>query len=317
MKGRIDHAAAFAPATVANVGPGFDVFGFALEGRGDTVDVARSARPGARIVGIDGDDGKLSRDAKKNVASAVVALALRRAGARFGAEVRLKKGLPLGSGLGSSSASAAAAAVAANALLGGRYDDDGLLDLAREGERVACGVAHADNVAPALFGGFCVVRPGEPAEVVRLAPPTRWRAIVVSPRLTLRTKAARAALPATVALDVMTETAANTAAMVAAIYKKDLALFGRAVMTDAVATPARLRLIPGGSEVVRAALAAGAACASVSGAGPAIFALTDGPTRAKVVARRMQAAWRHMGIPSAVIVSRVGAGGARTIGRSY
>ncbi len=316
MKGRLDHVSAFAPATVANVGPGFDVFGFALEGRGDVVAAARSTRPGVRLVGVEGDGGKLSRDARKNVASAVVALAFRRAGVRFGADVRLTKGLPLGSGLGSSSASAAAAAVAANALLGGRFDDDGLLDLAREGERIACGVAHADNVAPALFGGFCVIRPGDPPEVVRLVPPKTWQVVVVSPALTLETKASRAALPRAVPLAVMAATAANTATAVAAIYRKDLALFGRAVMADAVAAPVRLRLIRGGAEVIRAALAAGAACASVSGAGPALFALTDGPARAKVVARMMRAAWRKTGIPSDVIVSRVGAGGARTIERS-
>lgn len=307
---------AFAPATVANVGPGFDVFGFAIDGPGDVVEVARSDKRGVKLLGVTGDGGRLPLDAEKNVASAVVALALRRARTPFGADVTLRKGLPLGSGLGSSSASAAAAAFAANVLFGLRLDDDAILDLAREGERVACGTAHADNVAPALFGGFCVFRPGATSEVVRLAPPTSWTAVVVSPRLTLETRRSRRALPKRVALADLSAAAGNAAAVIAAIYKKDLALLGRAVMTDPVVTPVRLRLIRGGSAVIEAALRAGAACASVSGAGPAIFALTDTPARAKVVAGRMSAVWRKNGIPAEVIVSRFGADGARTIGRS-
>jgi homoserine kinase len=306
----------FAPATVANVGPGFDAFGFAIDGPGDVVQVVRSRVPGTRIVAIEGDGGKLPRDARKNVASAVVANMLRRAGARFGAEVTLKKGLPLGSGLGSSSASAAAAAYAANALLGDRFDDTELLSFAADGERVACGTAHADNVAPALFGGFCVVRPGTAPDVIRLAPPVGWRAVVVSPHLVLETRAARAALPKRVTLAAMASMAANAAAVIAAIYKKDLALFGRAVMAEAVAVPARLTLIKGGAAAVRAAMRAGASCTSISGAGPAIFALTDTPAHAKVVAGRMSAAWRKTGVRSDVIVSRIGADGARIIGRS-
>src|SRR3989338_8803568 len=166
--------AAFAPATVANVGPGFDVFGFALAGVGDTVEVRRRARPGARLVGVVGDGGRLPREAAKNVASAVVMKMLKAVDARFGVEVTLRKGLPLGSGLGSSAASAVAAAVASNGLLGGRFSDEELLEFSRYGEKVACGAAHADNVASALLGGFTIVRSYEPLEVVRLTVPDRW-----------------------------------------------------------------------------------------------------------------------------------------------
>lgn len=305
---------AFAPATIANVGPGFDAFGFALEGAGDRVTARRAPKPGVRLVDVTGDDGMLPRDPKRNVVTAVASRMTRGLGLPFGIDLSLKKGLPLGSGMGSSSASAVAAAVAVNALVGKMYSDHDLLEFARYGEHVACGAAHADNVAPCLLGGFCIVRAGDPLEVVRLSVPSAWRAVAVHPHLELPTKKARAALPKTVALAAMTANVANAASVVAAVYKKDLGLLGRAVMAEAVVTPARRKLIPGFADVGRAAIHAGAAGFSISGAGPTLFALTDGDRRAKVVATKMVAAWKRLGIPADVIVSRVGAPGARIVG---
>ncbi len=297
---------ASAPATVANVGPGFDVFGFALDGPCDTVEIRRVSRRGVRLLEIVGADD-LPLSSSKNVASAVAAKMLRAANTKFGIEMILKKGLPLGSGLGSSSASAVAAAVATNRLLGERFSDPELLDFARYGEKVACGAAHADNVAAALFGGFIIVR-GE--EVIRLAVSKQWRVVVAHPHFVLPTKKARAVLPSRVPLSATTTNVAHAAALIAAIYKKDLALFGRAVMGDAVVTPARKRLIPGFDSVHCAALDAGAVGVSISGAGPSVFALTDTDNHAKLVARKIIAAWRRHGIASDVFVSRIGATGA-------
>jgi homoserine kinase len=222
--------------------------------------------------------------------------------------------LPLGSGLGSSSASAVAAAVAVDALIGRPYSQEELLGYARFGERVACGAAHADNVAPCLLGGFCIVRSQEPLEIIRLDVPSAWRVAVVHPHVMLPTKKARAALPASVALSAMASNAANAAALVASIAKKDIGLFGRSVMAEAVVVPARRRLIPGFADAARAALHAGAAGVSISGAGPSLFALTDGDRRAKVVAARMVAAWKRLGIGADPFVSRIGAEGARILG---
>lgn len=309
---------AFAPATVANVGPGFDAFGFALEGPGDAVEARRAARPGVRLVSVTGDGGALSRDARRNVAAAVASKMIRGLGLPFGVDLALEKGMPLGSGLGSSSASAVAAAVAVNALIGRPYAEADLLEFARYGEKVACGSAHADNVAPCLLGGFCIVRAYDPLEVVRLEAPRAWRAVVVHPHVALPTRRARAALPKSVALSVMASNAANAAAAVAALQKKDLGLFGRAVMAEAVVVPARRRLIPGFADVARAAIHAGAAGVSVSGAGPSLFALTDGDRHARLVGAKMISAWKRIGIGAEAFTSRIGAPGARivAIGRS-
>ncbi len=304
---------AFAPATVANVGPGFDAFGFALSGAGDTVEARRVEKRGVRLVGISGDGGALPRDAKKNVVAAVAAKMVRGLGLPFGIDLALEKGLPLGSGLGSSSASAVATVVAVNALIGRPYSEADLLDFARFGEKVACGSAHADNVAPCLLGGFCVVRADDPLEIVRLEAPRTWRAVVVHPHVVLPTKRARAALPKSVAISAMTVNAANAAAVVAALQKKDLGLFGRAVMAEAVVVPARRRLIPGFGEAARAAIHAGAAGVSISGAGPSLFALTDGDRHATLVAAKMIAAWKRLGIGAEAFTSRIGARGARIV----
>jgi homoserine kinase len=305
-------AIAFAPATVANVGPGFDVFGFAIDGPGDVVELRRTPRPGVRIAWILGDGGRLPRAASRNVASAVVLKMLRAAAVPFGADLVLRKGLPLGSGMGSSSASAVAAALAANALLDGRFSDRDLLGFARHGERVACGAAHADNVAPCLFGGFTLVR-GEPPEVDRIAVPPRWHVAVVHPGIELPTRRARAAVPEKVSVAAMTANVGAAAALIAAMHRRDIASAGRALMADAVVEPARAGLIPGYAAVRRAALAAGAAGASISGAGPSMFALTDGRAGAKMAAAAMAAAWKREGVDAELFVGRMGAPGARLI----
>lgn len=309
----VHRATAFAPATVANVGPGFDVFGFALEKPGDTVEAWRTDKKGVRLVEVTGDDGKLTREADKNVASAVAGRMLRGAAAKFGVAVSLHKGLPLGSGLGSSSASAVAAALAVNAILDRPYAQDELLEFARYGEKVACGAAHVDNVAPALYGGFTVIVSQDPPEVVRLQCPKNWRAVVVHPRFELSTRKARAVLPRSVPLSRVTANVAGAAAAVAAVMGGDLAALGRALTREAIVTRARSGLIPGFAEVGAAAMAAGAAGFSISGAGPSLFALTDGERHATLVGAKMVAAWRRLGIGADLFVSRVGAPGARVV----
>jgi homoserine kinase len=313
------YAEAFAPATVANVGPGFDVFGFALdgEGAGDTVEIRLTEKKGVRIREITGDGGKLPRDPSKNVASAVAMKMLRDFRPGFGVEVSLHKGLPLGSGLGSSSASAVAAAVAMNGIFGGFIAPQSMLDYARFGEKVACGAAHADNVAPALYGGFTLLRPIDKGdvEVVRLQTPKGWYVAVVHPHMELPTKKARAALPKQVSLSRMTANAGNAAAVVAALAKENIKLCGRALMGDTVVVPARKKFIRGFDDVMMAALKAGAAGASISGAGPSLFALTDSRSHAKVVAEKMARAWKRRGIGTDVFVSPMGGRGARIIER--
>lgn len=306
-----DHVSIFAPATVANVGPGFDVFGFALEGAGDTVDLRKSPSPGVRITSISGDGGRLPLDAERNAASAVVARMLREAGADFGAVMRLRKGIPLESGMGSSSASSVAGAVAANALLNDKFNEARLLEFCRFGESVACGTGHADNVAPALLGGFILIRKDERGEeIVRLKAPGSWRAVVVHPRLSLSTREARRVLPKQVTLSSLTGNLSNAAAVIAALMNRDLGLFGRAMMGDGVVEPARQGLIAHYPAVKRAGLAAGAKGVVISGAGPSVFALVANSDQAREVGKAIARAWKTHGVQTDIFISRIGARGA-------
>ncbi len=304
---------AFAPATIANVGPGYDFFGVALDGIGDTVTLTRTDKAGVTIASITGDGGKLPMETVGNSASVVALKMLDDAGADFGLELVLDKGLPLESGLGSSGASSAAAAAATNAMLGGRYRPEELVEFARYGEDVAAGAPHADNVAPAVLGGFVLVRHAPQQEVIHLDVPKGWYVAVCHPHLALSTKEARQAVPSEVTLRKLGINASNAAAVVAAVAKHDIDLFGRAIMSDVVVEPVRGAMIKGYQEVKDAALVAGAVGVSISGAGPSMFAVAGTKVRAEKVAEAMAAAWKESGIEVDKYVCDFGAEGARII----
>ena len=310
----------FAPATVANVGSAFDVLGFALDAPGDTVEARLSSAPGIRVSSITGDSGRLPRESERNTAS-VSALALLKhlqsasdSFGNVGIELSIEKGLPIGSGLGSSSASTVAAVVATNELLGAPLSRRDLVPFAMEGERVACGAAHADNVAPSLLGGFALIRSYAPLDIIALpAPESAWTS-VVSPHVELRTQDARKVLKRTVSLEAAIAQWGNVAALVAGIYQKDVSLMGRA-LEDKIVEPERAQLIPGFFEVKEAAMKAGAAGCSISGSGPSIFALSDEEARARSIGEAMKAAFRALGVESDVHISRINAGGASVVAR--
>ncbi len=300
---------AFAPATVANLGSGFDVLGLALLEPGDTVVARRVRGTGVRITAIHGDGGRLSTVAEENTAGIAALRTLERAGITAGIELELHKGLPLGSGLGSSGASAAAAAYAVNVLLGSPLRKAELLGPCVEAEAAVAG-RHADNVAPALLGGLILVRSLDPPDLVRLPVPEGLTMAVVTPRHEVSTRAARAALPAEVSLAQMVRSTANLAAFVSACFSGDLALLARS-MEDRVVTPARARLIPGCDAVIEAALATGALGSSISGSGPSIFALCRSERSAGEAARAMQAAFAAAGLESTAVTSPADCPGAR------
>ncbi len=315
----------FAPASVSNLGPGFDVLGVALEQPGDVVEAEAAERPGVEIVEVRGDGGALSRDPGENTAgiaaSHVLArLAVERQGCspgrqpRPGARLRLHKGMPLQSGLGSSAASAVAAAVAVNELLGRPFSRGQLLASALEGERAAAGSAHADNVAPSLLGGFVLVRSYEPLEVVRLPAPPRLRLVVVHPHVAVSTAHARALVSdRRFPIGDVVANLGNIAALVVALHSGDLALLGRAV-EDRLVEPLRVPLIPGYTAVRRAARAAGARACAISGSGPSMFALVDGPEAEASVALAMREAFsKAAGLEADVWSGAVNAEGARII----
>lgn len=307
-------ATAFAPATVSNVACGFDVLGFPLEAPGDEV-TARLAGPGVRIVAIEGDGGRLPRDAAKNTAGVAALALLTTLGERRGVELTIRKGLPLSSGLGGSAASAAAAVVAVNAALGARASLDTLIACALEGERLGAGSAHADNIAPAICGGLVLVRRANPPDILRLPVPDGMMAVVVHPELEIVTARARALLGTTVALTDAVKQSANLGALVHGLHTADFALIGRA-LEDTIAEPRRAPLVPGLALIKRAAVEAGALGCSLSGSGPSLFALCVGHPVALRVADAMTAAVRaHIGGEPQTYISPVSPRGARVLSR--
>ncbi|MEY4700639.1 MAG: hypothetical protein RL326_826 [Pseudomonadota bacterium] len=312
----------FAPATVANVGSAFDVLGFALEAPGDTV-IARRTDSGAITVSkITGDDGRLPLEAEKNTAGVSIEALRRHLISRdpsryqsVGFEIELRKGLPIGSGLGSSSASTVAAVVAANELLGCPLTRAELLPFAMEGERIACGSAHADNVAPCLLGGFALIRSYDPLDVISLPSPASVWVAVVSPRLELKTFDARRVLRRSVSLEAAVAQWGNVAALVAGIYQDDVALMGRS-LEDRIIEPERAELVPGYLAAKAAALQAGAAGCSLSGSGPSLFALCASEKLAGAVASTIVTSFDGLGVAATSYTSRVNTTGAVVVNRS-
>ncbi|HTK29940.1 MAG TPA: homoserine kinase [Vicinamibacterales bacterium] len=309
-----DAVTAFAPATVSNVACGFDVLGFALERPGDVV-TARRIASGVEIDEIVGDDGRLPREAGRNTASVAAGALLARLFPRGapGVALAIRKGLPLASGLGGSAASAAAAVVAVDALVHGGAPRSMLVECALEGERIGAGAGHPDNVAPAICGGFVLIRQAAPLDLVNLPVPDGLTAVVVHPSLEIETSAARRLVGDSVPLAAAIQQWANLGALVDGLHRGDFDLIGRALV-DSVAEPRRAALVPGLAAIKRAACDAGALGAGLSGSGPALFALCRGVETAARVAEAMAAAVRaHIEGPCETFISAIAPAGARVV----
>ena len=303
---------AFAPATVSNVACGFDVLGFPMEEPGDFV-TARFTASGVQIDEIIGDHGRLPREAEKNTAGVAARAMLEAAGDRRGVALTIRKGLPLSSGLGGSAASAAAAVVAVNALIDGNASIDTLVRCALEGEGLGAGGAHPDNIAPAICGGFVLVRHPNPPDIVRLPVPAGLTVVVVHPDLEIETARARALLGTTVPLADAIRQWANLGALVHGLHVGDFALISRA-LEDSIAEPRRAPLVPGLAAIKRAAVDAGALGCSLSGSGPSIFALCRDRATAERVAPAMTAAVsKEIGGESQTYVSSISTRGAHVV----
>ena len=304
----------FAPATVANVGPGFDVLGLALTTPGDVLDVELTDAPGVEILEITGEGGRLSRDPARNVVSLSAADVLRRAGSEQGLRLRLHKQMPLASGLGSSGASSAAGAVGANEILGRPLSLRDVVLSAMAGECAASGTPHADNVAPSVLGGVVLVRSYDPFEIVQLPVPEELRITVVHPHCQVSTAEARRLVKdRKYGLDVIVPNTGSVAALVAALYRNDLPLLGRSI-DDRIIEPLRAALIPGFAAVKHAAFSAGALGCSIAGSGPSVFAFADEDGAAQRIGAEMQAAFRSAaGLDSDLFWGRVSSQGAHVI----
>lgn len=308
----------FAPASVANLGPGFDVLGAALDGPGDVVVATRSRRRGVALDGVSGDGGRLPRDPALNTATVAAAAVLERArrkGGRVpGLVLSLEKGLPLASGLGSSAASAAAGAWAAGLLLG--LPKRELLAAVLEAEHAADGSWHGDNAFAALLGGLLLVPSSDPRKLrlpIVLPVPETLRLVLVHPALELRTADSRAVLPRTVTLAASIRQGAALAELIAALHRGDVRAMGRAVSSDRIVEPARAPLVRGHREVVRALRGAGALGVALAGAGPSLLAIAEDDARAAAAGEAAVAAWRALGIEATARVHRVDAIGARAL----
>lgn len=303
---------AFAPATVANVSCGFDVFGFAVEQPGDEVILTLTDDTSVKVTKIEGDEGRLPMAAEKNTASVAVLAFLKAIDRRVGVEITLKKNLPLGSGMGSSAASAAAALVAINHLLGEPFQRKELLPFAMEAERVACGSAHADNVAPSLLGGFVLIRGYDPLDVVSIPTPENLFCTLVHPHLELKTEDSRQVLRSSISLkDAITQWG-NIAGLIAGLMKPDYALIGRS-LKDVIAEPVRSLFIPGFDIIKEKAVEEGALGCGISGSGPTIFALSTENEVANRVGKEIQQQFEKRKLDSEVYVSKINVEGAKVV----
>ncbi len=308
----MDSVTAFAPATVSNVACGFDVLGFALASPGDEV-TARRIPSGVTIDDIAGDGGRLPREAARNTAGVAARALLTSAGERRGVALSIRKGLPLASGLGGSAASAAAAVVAVDALFDLRAPLETLVACALEGERLGAGSAHADNIAPAICGGFVLVRHPNPPDIIRLPVPQGLMAVVIHPDLEIETAKARALLGDSVPLSDAIRQWANLGAFVDGLHRGDFAQIARS-LEDTIAEPRRAPLVPGLAAIKQAAVEAGALGCSLSGSGPSLFALCRGERDAQLVASAMgSAVAREIGGESQTYISAIAPHGARVV----
>jgi homoserine kinase len=303
---------ASAPATVANVSCGFDIFGFAVASPADEVVVTLTDKPGVVIREIVGDDGRLPLDASRNTSGVAVIEFLKAIKSDQGAEITLYKHLALGSGMGSSAASSVAALVAINHLHGEPLSRKELLPFAMESERIACGSAHADNVAPSLLGGFVLIRGYDPLDVTNIPTPAGLFCTLVHPHLELKTEDSRRVLKATIPIkDAITQWG-NIAGLVVGLMKPDFGLIGRS-LKDVVAEPIRSVLIPGFDRIKEEAVKAGALGCGISGSGPTIFALSTDAATAQRVGEAMQAQFTDLKLKSDVFVSEINNAGAKIL----
>ena len=299
----------FAPGSIGNVGPGFDILGLAVAGAGDVVAAEATPEPG--VVIVEPGHPSLPTDPDRHTSGIAAREVLRRSEAGFGVRLRIEKGLPLAGGQGGSAASAVAGAVAVNLLLDAPLDPIGLIESALAAEAAVSGF-HADNVAAILLGGLVLIRTLQPLDLVHLPVPTGLLLVLAHPHHPFSTREGRAVLPGSITREDAVFQAAQVAAMVAAACSGDLALFGRAI-EDRIAEPARAPMLPGFTDAKRAALEAGALGCSISGSGPTAFAVAPDEQTGQSVAAAMIEAYRSFGVEASARVTTADLQGARPV----
>lgn len=300
----------FSPATIANISCGFDVLGLALESIGDEMTIRKVSQKGVRITKITGQ--KLPLEASKNVAGVAALALLKETDNPFGFEIEIEKRIKPGSGIGSSAASSAGAVWAINELLGKPFNTTDLVRFAMEGEKLATGVAHADNVAPAILGGFTLIRSYDPLDILTIHTPKELYATVIHPQIEVKTSDSREILKTNIPLKEAIKQWGNVGGLISGLYTENYDLIGRSLQ-DYIIEPIRSILIPSYDIVKKESLKAGALGCGISGSGPSIFALCKGERSAVHVANAMKNVYQNVDIDFEVHVSKVNEQGIKIL----
>lgn len=300
----------FCPATIANISCGFDVLGLCLDNVGDEMIIRKTKEKGVRITKIDGADLPLETD--KNVSGVAAVAMLETIEVDCGFEIEIYKKIKAGSGIGSSAASSVGAVYGINELLGRPFSRKELVFFAMQGEKLASGVAHADNVAPALLGGFTLVRSYTPLDVIRIDSPKELYAVVVHPQIEVRTADSRSVLKEQVTLKKAIIQWGNLGGLISGLYTEDYDLISRS-LHDEIIEPLRSVLIPGFDSIKGAAIEAGALGSGISGSGPSIFAFCKGEKMANKVRIAMCNVLNDMQVPYDSHLSIINSDGVKEI----
>lgn len=301
----------FAPASIANMGCGFDIIGLALDEVGDIIEITMSEGDSLSITNISGVP--MPEDINDNVITPVVKSFLKKIGQKAKIDVTICEKIYPGSGIGSSAASSAAAAYGMNELFGCPLSDEEVVLCAMEGENLASGGYHADNAAPAVLGGIVLIRGYEPLDLIQLPVPGNFYCSVVHPHIVVTTKQAREILPKDVPMHNAVKQWGNVGGLIAGLYSGNIGLIGRS-MQDCVAEPYRKSFIPGFDELREKILGIGALAMNISGSGPSMFALCDHRDKAEKSGKLMQEHFDALGIGCEVYVVKVSNKGAKLMG---
>lgn len=298
----------FAPATIANISCGFDILGLCLDSVGDEMVIKKVSNKGVRITKIVGQD--LPLETNKNVAGVAAMKLLENVTADVGFEIEIYKNIKPGSGIGSSAASSAGAVFGINELLGKPFSTEELILFAMEGEKLASGSAHADNVSPALLGGITLVKSYNPLEVIKVHSPEELYATVIHPQIEVKTADARSVLKKQVPLEMMVRQMGNFGGLISGLYTEDYELISRS-LHDEIIEPHRSILIPEFDRVRKESIVSGALGSGISGSGPSIFALSKGEGTAQKVAQVMGEIYKEIGVDYDLHVSKINTAGIK------
>ena len=300
----------FTPATVANISCGFDILGLCLDTVGDEMIVREVPEKGIRLTKITGQE--LPLETHKNVAGVAGLALLEQVDASVGYEIEIYKKIKPGSGIGSSAASAAGAVFAINELLGKPFSKQELIYFAMQGEKLASGTEHADNVSPVILGGFTLVRSYKPLDVLKINSPDDLYATIIHPQIEVKTSDSRAVLKNQVSLKKMVTQMGNFGGLISGLYTSDYDLIGRS-LHDEIIEPNRLVLIPEFNKIKKGVIQVGALGAGISGSGPSIFALSKGKETANIVGETMAEIYNTTDIDYEIHVSKINQQGIKIL----